>query len=530
MDDLTTFSARHLVTLLHQGEVSAVEVLEAHLERIQSVNPWIHALVVERFDSARREAERADHRRAGGEPLGPLHGLPVSIKEMFDVAELPTTAGIQRRQARAVSRDAELVRRWRAAGAIVLGKTNVPQLGILAESDNPVYGRTNNPWDWNRTPGGSSGGEAALIAAGGSPLGLGSDGGGSIRLPAHFCGICGFKPTGGRLPLLGHWLSTNWPADSAQPGPMARCVDDLVLGLQACAVPAGESAIAGEHPQRICAEPLTTLAGCRIGFYEELPFLPAAPAVRRAVRVAADALSGLGAELVPFRIDRLEEAWGIFRKLFYAEGLRDFRRQLRGSAVDPRVQRYLQFARIPRLLRPVLATVSDWRGQTRQAELLRVLDRPDLTSDQYCQLQMAMWGYRTHFSRSLNRQNLTAILAPISPIPAFPHGDFHANYAFVYTGIYNLLGLPAGALPITSVEADEVATGTPPRDDVDAALFRANRSSVGLPIGVQLVGRWWQDGQVLALMSLLEGQVAGRRGGNPSPLQRSEWNVPSAKR
>ena len=350
MDDLTTFSARHLVTLLHQGEVSAVEVLEAHLERIQSVNPWIHALVVERFDSARREAERADHRRAGGEPLGPLHGLPVSIKEMFDVAELPTTAGIQRRQARAVSRDAELVRRWRAAGAIVLGKTNVPQLGILAESDNPVYGRTNNPWDWNRTPGGSSGGEAALIAAGGSPLGLGSDGGGSIRLPAHFCGICGFKPTGGRLPLLGHWLSTNWPADWAQPGPMARCVDDLVLGLQACAVPAGESAIAGEHPQRICAEPLTTLAGCRIGFYEELPFLPAAPAVRRAVRVAADALSGLGAELVPFRIDRLEEAWGIFRKLFYAEGLRDFRRQLRGSAVDPRVQRYLQFCADPPLV------------------------------------------------------------------------------------------------------------------------------------------------------------------------------------
>src|SRR5260221_14351964 len=200
---LTSLSAPELANMIACGDLSSVEAVEAHIERIERVNPGLNAVVVKRYDAARAEARQADERRANGEVLGPLHGVPITIKESLDLIDTPSTFGLQSR-GRILARQNDLyLARMRKAGAIILGKTNVAQLLYYIESDNPVYGRTNNPWNLDRSPGGSSGGQAAIIAAGGSPMGLGTDIGGSIRVPATFCGIAGLKPTAGRTPDAG---------------------------------------------------------------------------------------------------------------------------------------------------------------------------------------------------------------------------------------------------------------------------------------------------------------------------------------
>ncbi|MGH2486977.1 MAG: amidase, partial [Ktedonobacterales bacterium] len=184
-------SATALAARITAGYLSAVEAVEAFIARIEQVNPAINAVVVKRYDEARAEAQAADARRAAGEPLGPLHGVPVTIKESLDLAGTPSTFGMPSRAHMLADADDVYVARLRAAGAIVLGKTNVAQALLYNESDNPVYGRTNNPWNVGRTPGGSSGGQAAIVAAGGAPLGLGTDLAGSIRTPSTYCGVVG---------------------------------------------------------------------------------------------------------------------------------------------------------------------------------------------------------------------------------------------------------------------------------------------------------------------------------------------------
>ncbi|HEY7976271.1 MAG TPA: amidase, partial [Ktedonobacterales bacterium] len=200
--EITDLSAVALAASIARGDLSAIEAVEASIARIEAVNPRLNAVVVKRYDEARAEARAADERQARGEPLGPLHGVPITVKECFDVTGTPATYGLPSRAHTLATEDDLYVARLRAAGAIIVGKTNLSQLLLYIESDNPLYGRTNNPWDLTRTPGGSSGGQAAIIAAGGSPLGLATDIGGSIRMPAAFCGVVGMKPTAGRTPDL----------------------------------------------------------------------------------------------------------------------------------------------------------------------------------------------------------------------------------------------------------------------------------------------------------------------------------------
>ncbi len=230
--DLMSLSASALAAAIARGEVSAVEAVEASIARIEAVNGKLNAVVVKRYDAARAEARAADERRARGEALGPLHGVPITVKECFDLVGTPATYGLPSRAQTLATEDDPYIQRLRAAGAIIVGKTNVPQLLLYIESDNPLYGRTNNPWNLERTPGGSSGGQAAIIAAGGSPLGLGSDIGGSIRVPSAFCGVVGMKPTAGRIPdLISFGVPLGQRAIVSQVGPLARTVDDVALAL-----------------------------------------------------------------------------------------------------------------------------------------------------------------------------------------------------------------------------------------------------------------------------------------------------------
>ena len=242
MNALLTKSAFELAALIRDRKVSPVEVTNAHIERIQAVNGPINAVVGERFEEARAEAQAAEARVMAArdtDELPPLLGVPCTMKEFLGVTGMPQTGGWLPRRDHRATEDAEVVKRLRAAGAIIVGVTNVPELGMWMETHNLIHGRTNNPWDLARTPGGSSGGEAAIIAAGGSPFGIGSDIGGSIRIPSAFCGIPGHKPTGRMVPSTGHWPEPPKGFGFMTCGPMARRVSDLMPLLRIIAGPDG---------------------------------------------------------------------------------------------------------------------------------------------------------------------------------------------------------------------------------------------------------------------------------------------------
>src|SRR5215469_10939336 len=228
MCDLTSLAAWQIAEHIRKREISPVEVIEAHLARIRDLNPKLNAFVEVDSKGALRQAREAEEVVARRLSLGPLHGVPVSIKSSIDVAGMRCEAGTELRAGNIPASDAPLVERLRRAGAIVVGVTNTPELLMAWETDNLLYGRTQNPWDPLRTAGGSSGGEAAAIASRCVAGGVGSDGGGSIRVPAHFCGICGLKPTPGRIPATGHYPPCLGPfAQLGVVGPMSRTIADL---------------------------------------------------------------------------------------------------------------------------------------------------------------------------------------------------------------------------------------------------------------------------------------------------------------
>ena len=238
VSDITFMSATEIAGRIASGDFSAREAVEAHVRRIEDVDRKLNAVVVPLFDRAIREAEEADARRSRGAPLGPLHGVPMTVKECYDVEGTATTGGLLRLAGQKAVADAPMVARMRQAGAVILGKTNLPHVMLFNEGDNPLYGRTNNPWDLERSPGGGSSGEGSILAAYGSPLGLASDYGGSVRIPPDFCGIHGFKPTSGRLTIKGMFDDHLFAGQTAlSPVLRAHCVPFLRTALSTAARP-----------------------------------------------------------------------------------------------------------------------------------------------------------------------------------------------------------------------------------------------------------------------------------------------------
>lgn len=489
---LTNLSATELAQGIAAGQWSARDVVAAHIARIDEVNPRLNAVVCARFEQALVEARQADERQAQGTPLGPLHGLPITIKDFFDLAGFPTTAGVAARAGHRAASDAQVVSQLRQAGAIVLGKTNVAQLGMMMECDNPLFGRANNPWNLKRSPGGSTGGEAAIIAAGGSPLGLGSDGGGSIRQPCHASGICGFKPTARRLSLAGHWHSASFPDDWVQPGPMARTVDDLRLAWRVLAGNSLSPTAAPASPAR------------RVGVYVDDGLFRPSPAVRRAVHDAATVLHSQGVELVEFTLPATAEAWQIYLSQLYADGGAGLRQQLAGSPADWRIRQIVQFGRIPSSLRWLSAAALERVGQRQLARLFRGAPRRRSGEHALAQLHARQQAYREMVLAALDAANLDAVLGPPSALVAPRHGNVYVNLASLYTAVFNLLGFPAGVVPVTQVRDGEESDRPPGRDVVERAAARTERGSAGLPVGVQVAARPGHDDLVLWLMGIIE--------------------------
>jgi Asp-tRNA(Asn)/Glu-tRNA(Gln) amidotransferase A subunit family amidase len=439
--------------LIRERRLSVLELVKAHLDRIEQLNPQLNAFIELRREAALREARIADQTLERGERVGSLHGIPISIKSSIAVAGLRHECGSRTRAGIVASEDAVLVQRLKRAGAIVLGNTNVPEMLMAYETSNPLYGRTNSAWDLDRTPGGSSGGEAAAISAGLCAGGIGSDGGGSIRVPAHFSGICGLKPTPGRIPAVGHWPESFGPfALLGVVGPMARTIEDVDLIFRVVAGFDRGDAMASPLPLREISD--HELENLTIGYFEEHPSAPVTPETRTAVQRAASALRDCGLRVEPVELDVLSEArehwWTLFVRL------------------------------AAELLLP------EFKG--REAETSSILtysDRPPTKED-----LLAAWFRRDQLRLRLAEQmsRIPIVLCPVCSVPAFRHGEREwsidgrkVNYmdAMSYTQWFNLLGNPAAVVPV-------------------------GQSAEGLPIGVQLVGQPNSEEIVLRVGRILE--------------------------
>lgn len=503
--EIVCLGAAELARRIAAEELSATEVVEAHIRRVQQVDLQVNAVVVRCFDQARRDAAAADAKQLRGETLGPLHGVPVTIKECFFVEGTDATIGIDRLRDRPATNDSPLVQRLREAGAIVLGKTNVPQLMAVHESDNPVYGRTNNPWDLTRGPGGSSGGEAAIIAACGSPLGLGSDLGGSIRQPAHSCGIVGFKPSSNWPPLSG--CAENFPGLlglTVQAGPMARHVEDVSLAMRVLTTPAPpgiEEALVPTKPWREPSE--VSLAGLRVAMWEDDGCFSPSPAIRRAVREAAAALEGMGVVVERFTPPDVPLAVQLYLGVLTSDGGACLARLLGRSRRDWRIRRLLRAMSTPRWARPAISASLRRLGQERLARAVACTG--SVSADEYRKLGGQLRDYVHRFMSALRAGQFQAMLFPVHGLPALPHGAAqYAVSAASYCFLGNVLNVPAGVVPITRVGPGETSDRRDSIDLIERGARLVEAGSEGLPVGVQVAAFPWHDEVALALMQALE--------------------------
>lgn len=504
---LIHLSAGELAEAIARGEVSAAEAVEAHVARIEAVNPAINAVVLKTYDQARAEARVADEQRArrgGGASLGPLHGVPITIKESLDLAGTPSTFGVGRLANVLAPADDPYVARLRAAGAIILGKTNVAQLLMYIESDNPVYGRTNNPWNLDRAAGGSSGGQAAIIAAGGVPLGLGTDIGGSLRFPAAFCGVASFKPTAGRIPDQGASSAhIGQRAIVSQVGPMARSVDDLALALD---IINGGGAPAVEPPMPLGDLAAVDVSRLRVAYYADDGTLAPAASVRRAVSEAAGILAGRGARVTEWRPPDVRHALDLWLGVMAADGAAHFARVLRGSKRDPRISANILIAQRSRPTLVVLGALLRLLGQRGTADLVRNFGHRD--TPHYWDLVQAQMTYQRRFAQALEEDEggpFDIIICPACAVPAISHGASRdLTTGGGYNPLYNVIGYPAGIVPVSRVRPGEEAPRRAAVDIVQRAARRAEQGSAGLPLGVQVVARPWREHVALAAMRAIQ--------------------------
>ncbi|HWG57726.1 MAG TPA: amidase [Candidatus Acidoferrales bacterium] len=468
MSELVFMPLREMADGIRARRISPVELVEAHIERIKRIGPKLNAFVHTDFEGARRDAKAAEAavRTSSAGSLGPLHGIPITIKSSIDVAGFPAPCGSRLRRDYVARADAPLVLRLRAAGAIILGNTNVPEFLMAYETDNLLQGRTNSPWDLSRTPGGSSGGEAAAIASGCSAGGIGSDGGGSIRIPAHYSGICGLKPTPGRVPSTGHFPGSAGPfAYLGVVGPMARRVGDVEMIFSAIAGPDAGDPCAARVPLRSWTE--DEARKLRVGYFEDDGATPVTAETGEAVRRAAELLRERGFQAEPWRPDNLDRVWKIWWNLFGRAGQMAFSPMQRGRDAD------------------FSPTYKDFRA--------RVAVEPPLGGEELLDTLIERDVLRARFLAKM--EEFPILLCPVCAIPAFRHGerewmvrDHCVQYlkAMSYSQWFNVLGNPGVSVP-------------------------AGRSPEGLPIGVQIVARPWEDEAALAVAARIEEACGGFR-------------------
>jgi fatty acid amide hydrolase len=502
--------ASELAALITSGTASSREILADLMDRVEAVEPSINAVTCRMYEQAEQAAADADDQVARGAPLSPLHGVPVSIKDQFEVLDTPATRGLPSRADHRSTREGPLLGRLRGAGAIPFVKTNVPVMSMEGETHNPLYGRTNNPYDLDRAPGGSSGGEGALLAARGTPLGIGSDIGGSLRVPAHYCGITTIKATSHRLPWgdnppeFDEWQEAIVP----QVGPMARTVADVALAFRVLAAPDNTLPPEPFVPPLPVADPAAvTVSNLVVGVCEDDGGMRPSPAVRRAVREAADALTDAGARVVEWTPPPAEQVYDLYATLLGGDGFRHLRRAI-GDDPLSRVTRLLTGAgHVPRPLARGAGRALRAAGQQGAAATVR--NAGQRSFDVYSDALLARKALLRRVAASLHGPDAPdVILMPPQALPALRHGAFR-DLTWSLTSIFlaNLTGLPAGVVPVTTVRVDEESDRRPGADVVERLARSNEQGTAGLPVGVQVLAPWWREDLVLAAMAAIEARV-----------------------
>ena len=514
---LTTLSAVEIAAAVRDGRLSACDVTAAHVARIEALNPRLKAVYWPLFDEARRTAASIDARCGRGEALGPLAGVPLLVKDAFATAGAPITLGIGARRGHTASVDGPLVAALRAADAVVIGRTNVPQLMLSFETENSAFGRTLHPERDDRGCGGSSGGDAAAVAAGLAPLSLASDLLGSIRQPAHVCGVHGFKPTMGRMSTIGGVNAlTGMEGIVAQAGPIARTVADLEVAIDVLRRAGTSDPYVAPVPWGDAAA--VDLGRLRVGLWNDDPLFTPSPAVVRATQEAAEALRAQGAEVVPFRPEQSERGWRLCLGLISAAGAGRARRLLAGEPPIPLVARALSVWNMPRAARSVLAASLDALGQPWRAKVVRASRAT--TVEAYWELIHDRREYVRAVTAQLDRERIDLLVAPPHGLPALLRGtSAEVLPAAVYSFLPNLLGLPCGTVAATRVRPDEETRRPESRERVQALARRNELQSAGLPVGVQICARLWRDDVCLAAMRAVEAHFAKNEDYPPRRLQ-----------
>ena len=448
--------ASSLAELIRNREISPVEVLKIHHERINSLNPSINAIVT-LSEHAIREAELAEKMVLSGEKLGPFHGVPFTVKDSIDTSNVLTQRGSPIFIGRMPHTDATSVARMKTAGGILLGKTNLPEFSYWIESDNLLNGRTNNPWNLSLTPGGSSGGESAAVAAGLSPIGLGTDLAISVRGPAAQTGIVSLKATHGSIPMTGIWPRV--PRRFWHVGPMARSIRDLALAFSVLSGPDGHDGFASGHGQPNNRQENVSDRPLRIGWMTGPGFGPVDPEVADAVKSAALALQALGHTVEQVEIPALEKdfALEVFNRIHVMEMKAAFRQATAGRSEDE----------IYKMARTMLSL-------------------PDTSMQDYLDAEQAAERIRDGFAEYFFQYDV--LLTHVLPIPAYKHGEerFVINVETV-----DATYLQGATVPLN-------ITGLP------GISMRFGTSHEGLPINVQIVGSWHAETTILHVASLLE--------------------------
>lgn len=466
-DQLHYQDATKLAEMIRNREISPVEVVKAHLDRIEELNPSINAIVTVAQD-AMRDANAAEAAVMRGDKLGPLHGVPFTVKDSIDTANVLTQRGSPIFRGRIPEKDATSVARIKNAGGILLAKTNLPEFSYWVESDNLLSGRSNNPWDLTRTPGGSSGGESAAIAAGMSPLGLGTDLAISVRGPAAQTGIVSLKATHGRVPMTGIWPRA--PRRFWHVGPMARSIRDLALSYSLLSGADGHDGFASSTVQFDNGTGRLPYRQLKVGWLVEPGFGPVDPEVAATVESASTALKEIGIFVEPVRIPALEKdfALDVFNRLHVME------------------------------MKPAFIEATAGRSNDEIYKMAKaMLSQPDTSINDYIEAEQAAERLKDGFAEYF--QKYDALLTHVLPTPAHKHGveEFTINGRTVSADY-----LQGATVPLN-------ITGLP------GISMRFGTSSEGMPISVQIVGSWQAESTILHIASLLES-VSPVRGFHPN--------------
>ncbi len=498
---MKNLSAKSIVEKIKSKEISSREATEYFIDKIEEVNPAINAVVVKRYEAALKEADQADKQIVNGETNGRLHGLPFTIKECFDLTGTPSTLGLERRKNDFPKTTDPYISKLQSEGGIVIGKTNVPQILMCYESENPVYGVTKNPHNPAHVCGGSSGGEGAIIAAGGSPLGIGSDIGGSLRSPAVFCGIKSIKPTMWRT--VDHTRFLDYIPEIAinsVTGVMGNYVEDLDMMLQIM----NEQAMTGRNEVR----PLGNMnevdvTKLKVGYFISDGLFEPMPAVKRTLMEAVEKLKSNGVNVFEWTPPNLTKAEELFFKILSADDAYLFKEPLGKEKPIPQIEGLIKLSNASPLTRNLLSGVASTLGQKGMKRFIKYFGGKG--EEFRKQTENELEEFRRNFLAQMKTAEIDAILSPPCALPAYLHRTSDkVGLGGMYMAMYNVLGFPAGVVTTSKVKPEEAV---PRKKTLDIAVRTAAKieaSSSGLPLAIQIAAKPWQEHIVFALMQCVQ--------------------------